>query len=584
MKTPAWTTLEAGLNDNVTCIDESGDNDNPRHKEHQQLAAGLGLRSDVEDKEHSLNPGRIQGIQHLQDGIEVKFSRTEPGDVEKQPDQASIHAATPDVSQNPLSKGHTIALVATLTGAAFLNTLSVQAAVIVLPTIGAELGIPAARQQWIVSAYSLAFGCFLLLWGRLADVYGKRLIFIWGSAWVCVVTLLNPFIPSEIGFDVFRGLQGLGAAANVPTAIGILGVTFPPGQAKNYAFAAYSAGAPLGSVFGNILGGLVAEYASWKWIFWILAILAAIVTVAGQLVIPRPPVQEAESDLKNAVDWVGGTTITVAVFALLFALTEGNIVGWSKPYIGTIIGISLVLITAFLFWQHHLETATNRPPLLKTSIFRNPQISAAFFLMATFFASFNNFLIFATFYYQDYHGLSAIQTTLRFLPTGVAGLLTIAVTSQILARVRVHATLMFGTLCCALSSLLFALPLAPDVSYWATGFLSMCLCVFGADTLFPSLVLFNAQRLPKHDQAQGGAMINAVGQIGRAVGLAIATAIQIAVQGEGRQPDGNGSGNLRNPDFLRGLRAAEWFNVALGLVAFVVAAVAFRKAGIVGQR
>nr|POE56320.1 drug resistance protein [Quercus suber] len=564
----------------VILMDELDDCNSPDYRKHVHSASGLHPSRDVERCASPPHSCSIQGVQPLADATAANFASPDDRKPEKQQDQVSINEESTNASHLPMSKGRTIALVATLTGAAFLNTLSVQAAVIVLPTIGAELGIPTPRQQWIVSAYSLAFGCFLLLWGRLADVYGKRLIFIWGSAWVCVVTLLNPFIPSEIGFDVFRGLQGLGAAANVPTAIGILGVTFPPGQAKNYAFAAYSSGAPLGSVFGNILGGLVAEYASWKWIFWILAILAAIVTLAGQLVIPRAPMPNPVSELKNAVDWIGGTTITVALFALLFALTEGNIVGWSRPYIGAIIGVSMLLIAAFLAWQHHLETATTRPPLLKTSVFRNPHISAAFFLMAAFFASFNNFLIFATFFYQDYHGLSALQTTLRFLPTGVAGLLTIAVTSQILARVRVRHTLMFGTLCCALSSLLFALPISPDASYWATGFLSMCLAVFGADTLFPSLVLLNAQSLPTHDQAQGGAMINAVGQIGRAVGLAIATAIQIAVQGET-----HGSvAPLRNPDFLRGLRAAEWFNVALALVAFVVAAVAFRTAGIVGRR
>lgn len=208
-------------------------------------------------------------LQQAKERYETSSSPVD-GDVEKSGDGGAIQQTVSHGSQLPMSKARTIGLVITLTGAAFLNTLSVQAAVIILPTIGRDLHIPAARQQWIVSAYSLAFGCFLLLWGRLADVYGKRLIFIYGSAWVCLVTLICPFIPNEIGFDVFRGLQGLGAAANVPTAIGILGVTFPPGKAKNYAFATYSAGAPMGSVFGNILGGLVAQYASWKWVFWIL--------------------------------------------------------------------------------------------------------------------------------------------------------------------------------------------------------------------------------------------------------------------------------------------------------------------------
>lgn len=99
-----------------------------------------------------------------------------------------------------------------------------------------------------------------LLWGRLADVYGKRLIFLIGSAWIAVASVIVPFMPDEISFDIFRGLQGLGAAAMVPTALGILGVTFKEGKWKNYAFACYGAGAPLGAVFGNIF---VSSRANW---------------------------------------------------------------------------------------------------------------------------------------------------------------------------------------------------------------------------------------------------------------------------------------------------------------------------------
>ena len=268
------------------------------------------------------------------------ISHSQPGNLEKTGHGEPIQRSVTQGSQLPMSKARTIALVITLTGAAFLNTMSVQAAVIILPTIGRDLGIPAARQQWVVSAYSLTFGCFLLLWGRLADVYGKRLIFIYGSAWVCLVTLICPFIPNEIGFDVFRGLQGLGAAANVPTAIGIIGVTFPPGKAKNYAFAMYSAGAPMGSVLGNMLGGVVGQYASWKWVFWILAILAAMVTIAGQFVIPPPRAEHRPKEsAKGAVDWLGGTMVTVSLMVLLFALTEGNIVGWSTAWVLSLIHI-----------------------------------------------------------------------------------------------------------------------------------------------------------------------------------------------------------------------------------------------------
>lgn len=135
---------------------------------------------------------------------------------------------------------------------------------IALPTIGRDLNIPDTRLQWVVSSYALSFGCFLLLWGRIADLYGMKKIFVLGSAWVAVTTALNPLIKNEIAFDLFRGLQGLvgaatkknpakwplnqkltfsflqqGAAANVPTALGILGTTFRPGKAKTNAFSAY---------------------------------------------------------------------------------------------------------------------------------------------------------------------------------------------------------------------------------------------------------------------------------------------------------------------------------------------------------
>ncbi|PHH89052.1 hypothetical protein CDD83_6708 [Cordyceps sp. RAO-2017] len=312
----------------------------------------------------------------------------------------------------PMSKAKCIALVATVTGAAFLNTLSIQSVVIILPTIGNELSVPECRQQWIVSSYSLTFGCFLLFWGRVADIYGMRLIFILGSVWVTIVTAANPFMPHEVAFDLFRGLHGLGAAANVPTAIGILGVTFPPGKAKNYAFSTYAVGAPLGNVFGNIVSGLIAEYSSWKWVFGASAIMAGAIAVAGIVFIPprskmeafetaaprtaapSPATATTTSQMDDdvavttppagghgggydgleprrsplpaippqppSVDWIGAVLITTSLTALMFALTEGNVVGWDTPWIPVIIVGSLLVIVAFVFWQRRLERL-NRP-------------------------------------------------------------------------------------------------------------------------------------------------------------------------------------------------------------------------------
>ncbi|KAK3323665.1 major facilitator superfamily-domain-containing protein [Cercophora scortea] len=499
-----------------------------------------------------------------------------------------------DVEQNespppgvPFSRGRCIALVVTVAGASFLNTLSGQAVVIILPTIGRDLNIPEARLQWIVSAYSLAFGCFLLLWGRVADIYGKRRIFIWGSAWVAVTTVVNPFLRNEIAFDLFRGLQGLGAAANVPTAIGILGTTFPPGKAKNYAFSCYAAGAPLGAVFGNLIAGFISQYASWKWVFGAISLMAAAITVAAIAIIPPPKhtLHEEGVTVKASVDWLGGALITGGLLALLFALTEGNVVGWSTPWVPVLIVVSVALVALFVFWQRHLEKGGTRAPIMKVSVFRSGRFSAAMLIMALFFSSFNGWLVYATYFFQNYQGLDTLQTTLRFIPTGVSGVLAAMVVSQLISRIPTYMLLGFGNVCAIISAILFAIPIPSDTTYWAFGLPAMILSVFGADAAWPCLILFTSHSLPQTDQALGGALVNAMGQVGRAIGLAVATAIQTAVMARERGVSVEHVGPVLQWDYasLLGIRAAEWWNAALGFASLIVVLVAFRGSGIVGK-
>ncbi|KAH0491261.1 hypothetical protein TgHK011_002698 [Trichoderma gracile] len=512
-----------------------------------------------------------------------------------------------------LSRGRCIALVATVTGAAFLNTLSLQSVVIILPTIGHHLSVPDSRQQWIVSSYSLTFGCFLLFWGRIADLYGKRLIFILGSIWVTAVTAANPFVPNEIGFNVFRALHGLGAAANVPTAIGILGVTFPPGKAKNYAFSTYGAGAPLGSVFGNMLAGLMAQYTDWKWIFGVLAIMGGVISVCGILFIPPPP--SPSGTIKKGppkIDWIGATLITVGLLALMFALTEGNVVGWDTPWIPVLIVVSILIIAAFAIWQWYLERRLNAasrtttdagvlesgnaprslqptpsptPPLIKVSIFRNLQFSAVMVIMLLFFAAFNNYLIFTTYFFQEFQGLSPLQTMLRFIPTGVGGATVAVIVSQLLDRVPTLFILITGHVALCVACLLYAVPISPSTSYFAYGLPAMILAVIGSDTTWPCLTLFTSRALPREDQAVGGALINSVGQFGRSIGLAISTAVQTAVMANARGLPVKNAGSIEawDPESLKGLRAASWMNLAFGIVSMGVVLVAFRTLDIVGK-
>ncbi|KAL6873077.1 MFS general substrate transporter [Trichoderma novae-zelandiae] len=573
------------------------------------------------DKQAAIAASRPVSLNDTEDGNEQQHERDGDGDGDGSgnesggsglKDRGDEHVLT-------LSRARRIALVATVTGAAFLNTLSLQSVVIILPTIGRHLSVPDSRQQWIVSSYSLTFGCFLLFWGRIADIYGKRLIFILGSFWVTAVTAANPFVPNEIGFNVFRALHGLGSAANVPTAIGILGVTFPPGKAKNYAFSTYGAGAPLGSVFGNILAGFVAQYADWKWVFGVLAIMGGVISVCGIFFIPVPPSPSATNKKgPPKIDWIGATLITVGLLALMFALTEGNVVGWDTPWVPVLIVLSILIIAAFAVWQWRLErrlTAASRtttdagileagdavaaspntrrlpptssptPPLIKVSIFRNAQFSAVMVIMTLFYAAFNNYLIFTTYYFQEFQGLSPLQTMLRFIPTGVGGATVAIVVSQLLDRVPTLFILITGHVSLCVACLLYAVPISPSTSYFAWGLPAMVLSVIGSDTTWPCLTLFTSRALPREDQAVGGALINSVGQFGRSIGLAISTAIQTAVMANGRGLPVKDAGGIVpwDPESLRGLRAASWLNFAFGVVSMGVVLVAFWTLEIVGK-
>ncbi|CAN9201576.1 unnamed protein product [Alternaria alternata] len=514
------------------------------------------------------------------------------GEKDALPGTALEAVSTTASERLPFSKARCVALVTTIAAAPFLSTMAVQASVIILPTIGEELDIPVSRQQWIISAYNLTFGCFLLLWGRLADVYGRRMIFLWGSAAFTLTSIITPFIPNEIGFDIFRGLQGLAAAAMAPTALGILASTFAPGKTKDVAFGCFGAGAPLGGVFGNIFGGIVGEYLDWQWVFWLFGIIAGISTVASYFVIPIPPALKEEQQLvmRNTVDWLGGSLITIGLVMLVFALSEGNVVGWRTPWVPVLIVVALIIIIAFGFWQHYLETKTAKRPLMKMSIFKNGKFTAANVLMALFFSSFNNYLIFATYWFQDYQGHSVIQTTLRFLPNGITGILVATITGQILSRVPGDYILTFSTICVSISSLLFAIPIPVDTTYWAYGFPAMVLCVSGADTIFPVLTLFVAKTLPAEDASLGGALITAVGQIGRAIGLAIATAVQTAVvaREKGLNVDQIGTeGHKTEPwdDALKvGIRTTAWFNFGMSVATTFIVIFFIRGIGIIGGK
>ncbi|CAG8971477.1 hypothetical protein HYALB_00002061 [Hymenoscyphus albidus] len=465
-------------------------------------------------------------------------------------------------------------LVLSLTAANFLNTLSIQCVVILLPQITKALDIPATRQEWVVSAYALTSGSFLLLFGKLGDVYGKKIMFLIGCFWVTATALGTAFSPVEVCLCVFRALQGLAAALTIPSAIGIIGYTIPPGRVKNYSFAFYSGGAPVGQ------GGIISQYTKWTVVFYAVAGTSFLVGLCSLFAIPKEPSRGISSDSQpraSGVDWSGAFLYTSGTLLLLTGLSEGTSQGWKTPSVIAILILSTIFLVLFVFWQHHLETKTTQEPLMKVSTFKTGRFSVAMAIVCLFSGSFTNFLVYSTYFYQDYQLLSPLQTMLRFIPLGVSGICCTIASGYLLSRIKGNYILIFGLLAAAIANLLFAVRIPPSTLYFAYGLPAMLLAAMGADTIYPCLGLFVTQALPRKDQSLAGAMFQTVASLGRAMFLPVAAALQYGIQDrlvlEGQE---------ERAALLEGLRAVEWFCFALAAFSLGMAVVGLRNIGKIG--
>ncbi|KAG8748274.1 hypothetical protein FRC10_007664 [Ceratobasidium sp. 414] len=487
----------------------------------------------------------------------------------------------PDVPQLGLFRAVTITLACTL--AMVNNVMSGASISIALPSIGVALNIEQSQLQWLVSSYALTSGCFLLLFGRLADLFGRKKVFLLGSFWSLAWAIGCGFARDSIALNVMRAFQGMGAAAVVPSAIGILAHEFPPSTARSVAFATFSAGAPLGGAIGFVIGGVMTEYSSvaWRGIFYVSAGISAATMLAAAIAIHKDkPSQEKD----RRVDWIGAVLSTIALVLLTFALAQSSSAkdGWRTPYIPVVLVISVLLLGCFVAWEWYIENRTTRPPLMSMGLWSRAKGRFAVVQAIVFFdwSCFTTWVFFVTLYYQEYKQVSPIGTTVRLIPMAVSGLLCNLVVALVVGRISGMALIAFGCFFTSLASLLFAV-IEPDAIYWAFGFPAAAIVVFGADFMFATGSLFVAKIALPHEQSVAGGIFNTVNQLGTAFGLAIASVVSDSVRRKSLRESG---GEDQPGSLLRGYRAAFWTCFGFGIVALVLTVVFLRGIGVVGHQ
>jgi EmrB/QacA subfamily drug resistance transporter len=405
-----------------------------------------------------------------------------------------------------------LALIVT---AQFMVILDVAIVNVALPSIKSDLHFSQTNLQWVISAYAILFGGVLLLGGRLADLLGRRRLFVAGLALFAASSLLCGLAWSEGSLIAFRAVQGLGGALLAPAALSLLMTTFAEGRERNLALGIYGAASGSGAAAGVLLGGVLTSYLSWSWIFFInVPVAVAAIALTPFLL------RESRADLAHRhFDFAGAASVTAGLMLLVYAMTRATSDGWGS---GTTLGLlagAAALVLAFLAIE-----LRSRSPLLPLRIFRSRTLAAANATMAIVGAvAFSQFFI-LTLYLQDILHYSAVQSGVAFSGFAVTVVVISNVAQVVVGRIGVRPTLTAGLLVSA-AALAWLTRLPVDGHYFFDLFPAFVLGGAGMALSFVPVTIASLTGVERSDAGVASGLVNTSRQIGGAIGLAAVSAI-----------------------------------------------------------
>jgi EmrB/QacA subfamily drug resistance transporter len=405
--------------------------------------------------------------------------------------------------------------LAVLVAAQFMVVLDVAIVNVALPSIKTDLHFTQSSLQWVITAYALMFGGFLLLGGRMADLLGRRRLFIAGITLFTVSSLLAGFAWSESSLIAFRATQGLGGALLAPAALSILTTMFAEGRERNIALGVWGAVSGSGAAAGVLLGGLLTSWLAWSWIFFInVPVGIAVVALSPFLI------RESRADLDHRnFDVSGAVTVTGGLMLLVYAMTRATTIGWgTTETIGLLVG-SAALIVAFVVIE-----LRSKAPLLPMRIFRLRTLTGAnvtaFLIGSSLFSQF--FL--GTLYMQQVLHYSAIETGVAYLPLTLTIIALAGVSQNLVTRVGVRRVMPAGIALAAVGLVLLT-QLPADGHYFFDLFPAFLVSAVGLAFTFIPMTIAALMGVEHADAGVASGLLNTSQQIGGAIGLAAASTI-----------------------------------------------------------
>lgn len=411
-----------------------------------------------------------------------------------------------------------ILALALLCAAQFMVVLDFSIVNIALPSMQRDLGLSTPNLQWIVSAYSLTFGGFLLLGGRMADLYGRRRLFLIGLVVFSLASLAGGLSPSGLWLIASRAVQGLGAALVAPTSLSLITTNFAEGSERNKALGVVGAVASAGFAAGAILGGLLTAGPGWRWVMFVNVPLGI-----ASIILTPILLDESRAQLKDRrLDIFGAVTVTAGLIALVYALTRGNEVGWLTLQTLGLIMLAFVLLAAFVIIELRSPF-----PLMRLGIFRVRTVTGANLVSLLAPGVFGSVVFILTLYMQKVLGYSALLTGLAFLPLAGMILITSNTSSRLVARYGVKPFLVGGLAVLVVGVLLLS-GVSPQGTFVATLLPGMLVVALGMGPVFSTMVIAATSGVSNDEQGLASGVYNTTLQVGSGLCLAIISAVSTA--------------------------------------------------------
>ncbi len=405
-----------------------------------------------------------------------------------------------------------------LAAAQFLVVLDASITNVALPSIGTALDIREASLAWVVNSYVLFFGGFLLLGGRMADLIGRRRIFMSGLVLFAVASLTAGLAQNEEMLIVSRAAQGLGAAMLSPAALSIVTATFAEGKQRNKALGVWGAVAGAGGAVGVLLGGILTEYLSWRWVFLVNVPVVAIVLPLVLRIVPESHSGEDHNDF----DIPGAVTVTAGLSMLVYALIDAESAGWlSTQTLGLSAG-ALALLGLFVWIESRAAH-----PLVPFDIFGSRTRNGSYIVGLLLAASLFSMFFFVALYTQRVLGWDALKAGLSYLPLSVTIILAAGAGSEVANRIGFKPVLVAGMFSTAIGLLWFS-QIDADGTFVGDVLGPSMVAGLGLGLAFPGATIGGTSAVREDEVGLASGLINSAQQIGGALGLAVLSSIAVS--------------------------------------------------------